>query len=361
MATRRGTAHPAAASLRSAQGKPPAEEAGGGFTAAAAAALENEAPAPAPAPAAAAPAPAAPAPAAPAAAPAPVVDEDGDLLAGGDAPAAKPARRTAATVEAEYQQKLADQRAAFDLEREELQRTHQTKTDESVAGLQADITALTEKLSAREAAASEAELEKLLNFEGLENSENLNPEAAKELVNKVLKPFAAKLREVTEGKAQAEIDRISKKFDGLEARQDKNSRRAVNREIMRHVPDIKTRLQDPEFKQFLQRTIPGTRTTFEKQMREGYDSADPELVVDIFATFDQGKANIEHVADVENTNTQNLVGDRTPDGGGALPTYKHSDMSNWRYQFQRKEISRQEYAAKLALFEAAEADGRVTA
>lgn len=275
---------------------------------------------------------------------------------------------------ADIEQRQAEEREAWNREREALRSTRspEESQDSQVQQLQSQISALQEALQSSNDLNLEHEMGSLIDVEALMRSENIDRAAAEELAERTLKPMAEKLHRAhkagvekatrTADKAitttRAELDEQIKQIQETQAR---NQRRTINREIRRAHSDFDNLKGTQEFQQFMLRTPPGSRTPFGDEIRDAYEDGDADHVISVIQIFKDGRNNIEDVTDVDMAAgaPQKTVGDQ-PAHNQQLPEFSYNDLNDWRYQYQRNEITQQVYQKRLRAFEKAEADGRVS-
>ena len=307
-------------------------------------------------------------------------DGDGD---GDDEPAPKrgPGRPSFADKLAQLQEELAIERAGRAADRTEAQRTfeqrlqeHKTTHSGEVQSFQAQLDALQDELLNSRVKATELDVDKLVDIEALANAENLNPEAARELANKMLKPMAKKLTERSDA-AIAAVNRYNQsafdkyktetdeKFAARDEREAKAQRRAVNRDIRRAHKDFDEIKDRQDFKEFRHRRIPGTSIEFGSQLVDSYEDGDVDRVIELIDIYKAGRPRVEDEADIDMTTdkaTSTATTARQPaNGGHQLPEFTYDDPAQWRYEMQRGEIDRATFRKRMVLFEQSERAGLV--
>lgn len=275
---------------------------------------------------------------------------------------------------ADIERRQAEERAQWEKERAELRSTNtpNQSQDTQVQQLQSQIDALQAALESSNDINLEHEMDSLIDVEALMQSENIDRAAALELAERTLKPMAAKLRKAhTAGveKATRQADKaiastreeLDSKIKSIQETQQRTQRRGVNREIRRAHSDFDSIKNGQDFKEFTLRTPPGSRTTFGDELRAAYEEGDSDHVIEVIQIFKDGRNDVKEVADVDMSAgaPQKTVGDQ-PAHNQQLPEFSYNDLNDWRYQYQRNEISQQVYQKRLRAFEKAEADGRVS-
>jgi hypothetical protein len=157
---------------------------------------------------------------------------------------------------------------------------------------------------------------------------------------------------------RTELDAQIKQIQETQA---KNQRRSLNREIRRAHPDFDSFKESNDFQQFKLRNPPGSRTPFGDELSDAYSDGDADHVIAVIQIFKDGRNDVTEVTDVDMSagTPQKTVGDQ-PANNQTLPQFSYNDLNDWRYEYQRGEITQTVYQKRLRAFEKAEDDGRVS-
>jgi hypothetical protein len=216
----------------------------------------------------------------------------------------------------------------------------------------------------------EAELVKLRRDKTFEvdfgSVENMTPEAARELTDKVMRPVLERMRSDYETRI-ADIERMSRERDERYANNFKHidestaerARVRTNQKLLAAHPDFQQLAASPEFARFKDQRIPGTRTTYGQEMARAYGDNDAEYVNETMALFKQtriGAPSLAAVAGAPSGTAATTVATRP---AAAPQKYSYEDLSKWRAQRRRGEITAAEEKRLVAAFKAAEGEGLV--
>lgn len=235
--------------------------------------------------------------------------------------------------------------------------------DPELERLRADLAARDEQMSKLLAEQNQRELDDLLKFDSTTLS-NVDPEVARELADKVLKPFMSKVRGAYDTRLQdinQSIERYrsdnDKRFEDMTKAEQARARRDINAALLAKVPDFVELNQSEAFEIYKAQRPDGGRRTIGDELIDAYKEGDVDFIASHVARFQNSKPSIRDVADVDMTNVQASA---TTAATTDQTKYTYKQLADKKFEFQRGRITRQQFAAWRADFEKAEAEGRVS-
>lgn len=231
--------------------------------------------------------------------------------------------------------------------------TQQSEYQRQLAARDEEMGQLRAKVEEHRRAQAEEEFNRLMsaNFGELEF---VTEEAASELRDKVFKPMLDAVLSRTENKVntvQTELHQ-AREAEQKERQQSRISR--VNEALYARFPDLNQIMENPSYAEFMNRTIPGTRVTYGSQVREAYEAGDTDYVIQVLDQFKGNQPTLASIAAPSGMQHPGALHPATPQD-----TFTYDDLTAWRYQYQNREISHEEYTRRMAAFNQAQAEGRV--
>lgn len=190
----------------------------------------------------------------------------------------------------------------------------------------------------------------------LDNLEYFEADAAREIQERLLTPVLNQYNtQITQLRSQLDEAnaRYEKQMADMKASRQQEQLAKVNADIRSKFPNVDAMVREPEYSEFMSRVIPGTRTTYGEQVAAAYNDGDVEYVTQMLTQYTENRPTLEGIASPQ----INPVASSPAAPVGEQ--FSYDDLSNWRYQFNAGDLTREEYSARIKAFEAAQIDGRV--
>lgn len=217
-----------------------------------------------------------------------------------------------------------------------------------------------EELERLRRATIEREAEELLSLSGVE-LENLDPDAARELTDKVLRPAIQRMRgtfdqDVSQLASKLEeSSRSIEKMRSESAEREKKSQLArINAAITAAHPDFPKLMESREFKRFLRSTVAGSSITLGEIVSREYNAGNPDFVISAVNQFKGGRPSLESIAAAPTSGT----GTTPPSNEPEQPTYTAQDVANWNRQYATGELSRDQFRENMQKYREGQKNSR---
>lgn len=184
--------------------------------------------------------------------------------------------------------------------------------------------------------------------------EYVTEEAAQELREKVFKPMIDAVLSRTETKVNTVHSEFQQAREAEQKERQQSRISRVNEALYARFPDLNQIMENPSYAEFMNRTIPGTRVTYGSQVREAYEAGDTDYVIQVLDQFKGNQPTLASIAAPSGMQHPGALHPATPQD-----TFTYDDLTAWRYQYQNREISHEEYTRRMAAFNQAQAEGRV--
>lgn len=195
--------------------------------------------------------------------------------------------------------------------------------------------------------------EKLLAMDGIE-FENLDPEAVKELSNKVLNPVLRRQQEEFDKRTQQMAERLEHMERSRIAEEERltekqrNDRIAqTNSAIFAAHPDFESIRNSQEFQRVLAQRVKGSSTKLSDIAANEYYAGNHKFIVDLVTKFKSGRPSLEDIASAGTSGTGTTPASQIQD-----PVYSSEDVTKWNQQVATGELSRETYRKNMANYRA---------
>lgn len=217
-----------------------------------------------------------------------------------------------------------------------------------------------EELEQLRRATVEREAEELLSLSGVE-LENLDPDAARELTDKILRPAIQRMRgtfdqDLTQmaSKLEESTRSIEKMRSETSEREKKSQLARINSAITTAHPDFPKLMESREFKRFLRSTVAGSSITLGEIVSREYNAGNADFVVDVVSKFKGDRPSLDSIASAPASGTGTTPASNEPEA----PTYTAQDVADWNRQFATGKLSRTQYRENMQKYREAQSNSR---
>ena len=231
--------------------------------------------------------------------------------------------------------------------------SQQSDYQRQLAARDEEMSKLRAQVDEHQRAQAEAEFNRLMQG-NLGELEYVTEEAAKELREKVFMPMLNAVMSRTENKVNTVHTEFQQAREAELKERQQSRLSKVNGALYERFPDLNQMMESPAYAEFMSKTIPGTRVTYGSQVQEAYEAGDSEYVISVLNQFKGNQPSLESIAAPMGIQHQGALHPAT-----AQETFSYEDLTAWRHQYQNREISHEEYTRRLAVFNQAQAEGRV--